>query len=106
MKTTVIAICCALFMAAQPSMGQAVQEKKAIKKETKAEKKIAKAETKVMNAQEHKGVEIPHVSDPKTRTAKAEKKVEKAVKKELKSDSKELKAVAKVKKKQGEKAVD
>ncbi|GAB4035224.1 hypothetical protein [Spirosoma gilvum] len=92
----------AMLALTQNSFGQAVQEAKAEKKEQKAEKKIAKAHELNANARSGKGVEIAGVSDPKTRNAKADRKLKHAEKKELKSDAKELKAVAKDKKKKAD----
>lgn len=86
----------------QTSFGQAVQEAKAEKKEQKADKKVAKAHELKSNAAMGKGMEIAGISDPKTRNAKADRKLKHAEKKELKSDAKELKAVAKDKKKKGD----
>lgn len=90
----------AMMALSQTSFGQATQEAKAEKKEQKAEKKVAKARELRSNAATGKGVEIAGISDPKTRNAKADRKMEHAQKKALKSDAKELKAAAKdVKKK-------
>ncbi|WP_080058719.1 hypothetical protein [Spirosoma aerolatum] len=96
-KLIIAASVCAMLAAAQTSFAQAVQEGKAVKKEMKAEKKISKAHELNANARSGKGLEIAGVSDPKTRMAKADRKLEKAEKKALKSDAKELKAVAKAK---------
>ncbi|WP_020597497.1 hypothetical protein [Spirosoma panaciterrae] len=92
----------AMLSLTQSTFGQAVQEAKAEKKEQKAEKKVAKAQELKSNAATGKGVEIAGISDPKTRNAKADRKLKHAEKKELKSDAKELKAVAKDKKKKGD----
>jgi hypothetical protein len=94
-KLIIAASACALLVVAQAGFAQAVQEGKAAKKEMKAEKKVAKAHELNANARSGKGLEIAGVSDPKTRRAKADRKMDKAVKKEMKSDAKELKAVAK-----------
>ncbi len=59
----------------QTSFGQATQEAKAEKKEQKAEKKVAKAKELRSNAATGKGVEIAGISDPKTRNAKADRKM-------------------------------
>lgn len=94
-KIIVAASVLALLTVAQSSFGQATQEAKAEKKEQKAEKKVAKAHELRSNAATGKGLEIAGISDPKTRNAKADRKMEHARKKELKSESKELKATAK-----------
>lgn len=85
----------AMMALSQTTFGQAVQEAKAMKKEQKAEKKVHKAKELRANAATGKGIEIAGISDPKTRNAKADRKMEHARKKELKSDAKELKAEAK-----------
>ncbi|GAB3939774.1 hypothetical protein GCM10028805_00690 [Spirosoma harenae] len=85
----------AMLTAAQTTYAQATQEAKAEKKEQKAEKKAAKANELRSNAATGKGLEIAGVSDPSTRKAKADRKMEHAHKKEMKSEAKELKAVAK-----------
>lgn len=99
-KLIMLAATCALLVVAQTGFAQAAQETKAAKKEMKAEKKMAKAHELNANAATHKGVEVAGVSDPSTRTAKADRKMEKAQKKEMKADAKEMKAAAKEKKKQ------
>lgn len=86
-----------MLTATQTSFGQATQVGKAEKKEQKAEKKVAKAKELRSNAATGKGLEIAGISDPKTRNAKADRKMKHAHKKALKSDAKELKAVAKEK---------
>jgi|GEM_PF-2760532 len=99
-KVIMAASVCAILLTAQSGFSQAVQEVKAAKKEMKAEKKMAKAEKLNTNAATHKGIEVAGVSDPNTRHAKADRKMEKAEKKEIKADAKEMKAAAKAKKKQ------
>jgi len=94
-KIIVAASVLALLTVAQSGFSQATQEAKAEKKEQKAEKKVAKAHELRSNAATGKGLEIAGISDPKTRNAKADRKLEHARKKELKSESKELKATAK-----------
>lgn len=89
----------AMVTAAQTTFGQAAQIGKAEKKEQKAEKKVAKAKELRSNAATGKGLEIAGISDPDTRNAKADRKMEHARKKAIKSDAKELKAVAKDKSK-------
>ena len=95
-----VASVCAMLLIAQDGFSQAAQETKAAKKEMKAEKKMAKARELNTNAATGKGVEVAGVSDPNTRNAKADRKMEKAQKKVIKADAKELKAAAKDKKKQ------
>ena len=98
-KQWIAALTCALLIVAAPGFSQSTQETKAAKKEMKAEKKMAKARELNSNAANHNGVEIAGVSDPATRNAKADRKMEKAQKKEVKADSKEMKAAAKATKK-------
>jgi hypothetical protein len=99
-KVIMVASACAMLLIAQNGFSQATQETKAAKKEMKAEKKMAKANELNANAATHKGLEVAGVSDPNTRNAKADRKMEKAQKKEMKADAKEMKAAAKTKKKQ------
>ncbi len=99
-KVIMAASVCVMLLIAQNGFSQAVQEAKAAKKEMKAEKKMAKARELNTNAATGKGVEVAGVSDPNTRNAKADRKMDKAKKKEMKADAKELKATAKEKKKQ------
>lgn len=99
-KLFVAASVCAMLLAVQTGFAQATLETKASKKEMKAEKKMAKANELNSNAARHKGVEVAGISDPATRNAKADRKMEKAQKKEMKAESKEIKAMAKERKKQ------
>ncbi len=94
-KAFVVASMCALMMVAQSSFAQATQEVKAAKKEMKAEKKMIKAEKLKTNAATGNGVEVAGVSDPGTRNAKADRKMEKAEKKMMKGKAKEMKGEAK-----------
>ena len=94
-KLMIAASICALLMAGQSAFAQATQETKAAKKEMKAQKKMDKANELNTNAATHKGVEVAGVSDPATRNAKADRKMDKAHKKEMKAEAKEMKAGAK-----------
>ena len=94
-KVFIAASLCALMMVAQNSFAQATQEVKAAKKEMKAEKKMIKADKMKTNAATGNGVEVAGVSDPGTRNAKADRKMEKAEKKMMKGQAKEMKGEAK-----------
>ena len=95
MKKVIIAATFAFLFLAQGSYAQAIQEAKEAKKEMKATKKMNKAREKRQDVNDKSRVEIPLVTDDKTKLAEAHKKEEKAVKKVMKSDAKSAKARAK-----------
>jgi len=106
MKKVIFAATCALFLFAQSSYAQAVQEAKEAKKEMKATKKINKAREKRQDVNDKSRVEIPMVTDDKTKLAEAHKKEEKAMKKTMKSNSKQVKAGAKTNTKRADRVDD
>lgn len=95
MKKVIIAATFAFLFLAQSSYAQAIQEAKEAKKEMKATKKMNKAREKRRDVNDGSRIEIPRVTDDKTKLAEAHKKEEKAVKKVMKSDAKSAKARAK-----------
>lgn len=105
-KVIVAATTCALLFFAQGSFAQAVQEAKEAKKEMKAAKKITKAREKRQDVNDKNRIEVPLVTDDKTKLAEAHKKEEKALKKSMKSNSKEVKASAKVNTKRADRVDD
>lgn len=106
MKKVIFAATCALFLFAHGSFAQAVQEAKEAKKEMKAAKKMNKAREKRQDVNDKSRVEIPMVTDDKTKLAEAHKKEEKAMKKAMKSNSKEVKAGAKTNTKRADRVDD
>lgn len=105
-KVIIAATTCAFLLFAQGSFAQAVQEAKAAKKEMKANKKIVKAREKRQDVNDKSRVEIPLVTDDKTKLKEAHKKEEKAMKKKMKSNSKQVKAGAKTNTKRADRVDD